>query len=197
MALKQGDLALLEHPVAKELLASNIPARMAYVATDGTPRVLPIWFHWDGRQLVMGTQPNAAKLKALTQNPKVAITIDDNTLPHKVLLIRGPAHLDTVEGVCRTGRRPRNDTSDPKKGKPGSSRSAQKVGGRRALQSHRNGPESWISRHDFHERWQSEAPEGITLSARREGTIRSDSSRSYAFSNQLSPSQIEPRTTSG
>jgi hypothetical protein len=29
MALKQGDLALLEHPVAKELLASNIPARLA------------------------------------------------------------------------------------------------------------------------------------------------------------------------
>ena len=63
MALKQGDLALLEHPVAKELLASNIPARLAYVSPDGTPRVLPIWFHWDGRQLVMGTQPDAAKLK--------------------------------------------------------------------------------------------------------------------------------------
>jgi nitroimidazol reductase NimA-like FMN-containing flavoprotein (pyridoxamine 5'-phosphate oxidase superfamily) len=27
----------------------------------------------------MGTSPNAAKLKALTQNPKVALTIDDNT----------------------------------------------------------------------------------------------------------------------
>ena len=51
MALQQGDLVLLEPPLAKELLASNIPARLAYVATDGTPRVLPIWFHWDGRQL--------------------------------------------------------------------------------------------------------------------------------------------------
>ena len=97
--LEQGDLALLEHPVAKELLASNIPARLAYVAMDGTPRVLPMWFHWDGRQLVMGTQPNAAKLKALTQNPKVALTIDDNTFPHKVLLIRGTAQVGTVEGV--------------------------------------------------------------------------------------------------
>jgi PPOX class probable F420-dependent enzyme len=99
MALRQGDLALLEHPVAKELLASNIPARLAYIATDGTPRVLPIWFHWDGRQLVMGTSPNAAKLKALTQNPKVALTIDSNTFPPKVLLIRGTARLDTLEGV--------------------------------------------------------------------------------------------------
>jgi PPOX class probable F420-dependent enzyme len=101
MALKQGDLGLLEHPVAKELLASNIPARLAYVATDGTPRVLPIWFHWDGRELVMGTAPNAAKLKAIAQNPKVAVTIDDYHSPYKVLLIRGTARIETVDGVSR------------------------------------------------------------------------------------------------
>jgi len=99
MAMKQGDLALLEHPVAKELLVSNIPARVAYVWTDGTPRVTPIWFHWDGRELVLGTAPNAAKLKALAQNPRVAVTIDDNHFPHKVLLIRGTARLETVDGV--------------------------------------------------------------------------------------------------
>ena len=100
MAVQQGDLALLGHPVARELLASNIPARVAYVWTDGTPRVAPIWFHWDGRELVLGTAPNAAKAKALAQNPKVAVTIDTNDFPHKVLLIRGTARLKTVEGVA-------------------------------------------------------------------------------------------------
>ena len=100
MAVKQGDLALLEHPVAKELLSSKIPARLAYVAPDGTPRVLPIWFHWDGRELVLGTAPNAAKAKALAQNPKVAVTIDDYHLQYKVLLIRGTARLETVDGVA-------------------------------------------------------------------------------------------------
>jgi len=100
MVLKQGDLALLEHPVAKELLVSNIPARVAYLAPGGTPRVTPIWFHWDGRELVLGTAPNAAKAKALAHNPKVAVTIDTNDFPHKVLLIRGTAHLQTVDGVA-------------------------------------------------------------------------------------------------
>lgn len=99
MSLKQGDLGLLQHPVAQELLKSTIPARLAYIATDGTPRVLPIWFHWTGRELVMGTLPNAAKLKSLIRNPKVAVTIDDNTFPHKVLLIRGTVRLETVDGV--------------------------------------------------------------------------------------------------
>jgi PPOX class probable F420-dependent enzyme len=100
MALKQGDLALLEHPVAKELLVSNIPARVAYLAPDGTPRVTPIWFHWDGRELVLGTAPNAAKAKAMALNPKVAVTIDTNDFPHKVLQIRGTAHLQTIDGVA-------------------------------------------------------------------------------------------------
>lgn len=95
----QGDLSLLQHPAAQELLQSKIPARLAYVWTDGTPRVVPIWFHWNGREIVMASPEKAPKLKALAKNPKVSLTIDDNTFPHKVLLIRGTARLDRVEGV--------------------------------------------------------------------------------------------------
>jgi general stress protein 26 len=100
MAVKQGGLELLGHPASQSLLRSNIPARLAYVGTDGGPRVVPIWFHWNGREFVLGTPPKAPKVKALTQNPRVALTIDDNQFPHKVLLVRGTAKLDTVKGVA-------------------------------------------------------------------------------------------------
>ncbi|MGD0760104.1 MAG: pyridoxamine 5'-phosphate oxidase family protein [Candidatus Sulfotelmatobacter sp.] len=99
MPVKQGDLALLQHPASQELLASKIPARLAYVWTDGSPRVIPIWFHWNGKEIVMGTPPKAPKLKALARNPRVSLTIDDNVFPHKVLLIRGTARLEPVDGV--------------------------------------------------------------------------------------------------
>jgi PPOX class probable F420-dependent enzyme len=99
MPVKQGDLELLQGPVSQELLQSKIPARLAYIATDGTPRVVPIWFHWNGREFVMATPPKAPKLKALAKNPKVALTIDDNAFPHKVLLVRGTARLEAVEGI--------------------------------------------------------------------------------------------------
>jgi hypothetical protein len=66
---------------------------------DGTPRVVPVWFHWNGREIVMASPPKAPKLKALAKNPKVALTIDDNTFPHKVLLIRGTARLENVNGI--------------------------------------------------------------------------------------------------
>ena len=97
--VKQGGLELLDHPTSKELLQSNIPARLAYVWIDGTPRVVPIWFHWNGQEFVLGTPPKAPKLKALAKNPKVALTIDDNIFPHKVLLVRGTAHMEPVNGV--------------------------------------------------------------------------------------------------
>jgi nitroimidazol reductase NimA-like FMN-containing flavoprotein (pyridoxamine 5'-phosphate oxidase superfamily) len=65
-------------------LQSTIPASLAYVWMDGTLRVVPIWFHWNEREFVLGTSPKAPKLTALAKNPKVALTIDDNTFPHKV-----------------------------------------------------------------------------------------------------------------
>jgi hypothetical protein len=61
--------------------------------------VIPIWFHWNGRELVLATPPKAPKLKALVKNSKVALTIDGNHFPHKVLLIRGTARLEPVDGI--------------------------------------------------------------------------------------------------
>jgi nitroimidazol reductase NimA-like FMN-containing flavoprotein (pyridoxamine 5'-phosphate oxidase superfamily) len=99
-AVQQGSLDLLQHPAAQEMLHSKIPARLAYVWTDGTPRVVPIWFHWNGREIVMATPPRAPKLKALRKNPKVSLTIDENDFPQKVLSIRGTARLEAVEGIA-------------------------------------------------------------------------------------------------
>ncbi|MGH9515974.1 MAG: pyridoxamine 5'-phosphate oxidase family protein [Terriglobales bacterium] len=99
MPVKQGSLELLEHAASKDLLQSAIPARLAYVWTDGTPRVVPIWFHWNGQDFVLGTPSKAPKLKALAENPKVALTIDDNNFPHKVLLVRGTARLQAMNGI--------------------------------------------------------------------------------------------------
>lgn len=97
--VRQGGLELLQHPASQELLHSKIPARLAYVWTDGTPRVVPIWFHWNGNDFVMASPPKAPKLKALRKNPKVSLTIDDNVFPHKVLLVRGTARLEDVDGI--------------------------------------------------------------------------------------------------
>jgi hypothetical protein len=96
---QQGSLELLNDPVASALLNSVNPARLAYTWMDGSPRVVPIWFHWTGDQFVLGTPPKAPKLKALAADPRVALTIDDTAWPPGVLLVRGRAGIELLDDV--------------------------------------------------------------------------------------------------
>ena len=92
-------LQVLNDPLAQELLRSNIPARLAYIGRDGAPRAIPIAFHWTGQQFVICTPPHAAKVQAIQANPRVALTIDTTTFPPHVLLVRGTASVEVVDGV--------------------------------------------------------------------------------------------------
>jgi hypothetical protein len=89
---------VLEKPISQELLKQDL-ARLAYVAKDGTPRVVPIGIHWNGSEVVMCTSTNAPKLASLRRNPSVALTIDTEVHPPRILLLRGEAVLDEVEGI--------------------------------------------------------------------------------------------------
>jgi PPOX class probable F420-dependent enzyme len=99
MPANQDHLTLLHTPVAQELLQSTIPARLAYTGRDGTPRVLPIWFHWTGEVFVLGTRLNSGKTKALSAHPQVALTIDSETFPYKALQVRGTAEIARIDGI--------------------------------------------------------------------------------------------------
>jgi nitroimidazol reductase NimA-like FMN-containing flavoprotein (pyridoxamine 5'-phosphate oxidase superfamily) len=94
-----GDASLLEDPVAKELLGSRIPARLAYSWRDGTPRVVPVWFHWNGEEIVFGTPANAPKTVALSNGDAVAVSIDGNDWPYHSLVVRGTAAVTRQAGV--------------------------------------------------------------------------------------------------
>jgi hypothetical protein len=89
---------VLNRPLSRELLARDL-TRLAYIATDGTPRAIPIGFSWNGAEIVMCTATNAAKLPALRRNPSVALTIDTEAHPPKILLVHGEAELDVVDGI--------------------------------------------------------------------------------------------------
>ncbi len=98
--MEQHDIAAaLAQPISQELLGSSIPARLAYTGLDGDPRVVPVGFHWNGAQLIVCTVPTSAKVRALRRRPKVAITIDTQGFPPRVLLIRGTTALELVDGV--------------------------------------------------------------------------------------------------
>jgi hypothetical protein len=97
--MEQNEITeVLNRPYSQELLARDI-TRLAYVAKDGTPRNVPIAFVWNGSTIVMCTTRNAPKLASLRANPMVALTIDTEVHPPKILLIRGRVELDDVDGI--------------------------------------------------------------------------------------------------
>ena len=107
MTLDQGDPRLLETDVARRLLSSTIPARYAYTALDGTPRIVASWFVWTGEELVLPTFISAPhvshaafRVRALRARPDVAVSIDTESSPPEVLSLRGQAEITEIDGVA-------------------------------------------------------------------------------------------------
>jgi len=96
MAAPQGSLELLNDPVAQDLLHGPYPAHLSYIWKDGTSRVVPIGFHWNGTEMVMAGPDNAPKNQVI-DGQKVTVVIDTYTYPFKVLTLRGTVRLETVK----------------------------------------------------------------------------------------------------
>lgn len=84
-------------PVLGLLLESRIPARLAWVAPDGAPRVAPLWFTWTGESVVVSTFAGSAKLAGLVPGVPVALCIDTEDFPARSVTMRGV--VATVEAV--------------------------------------------------------------------------------------------------
>ena len=136
---------VLSDPLAQELIQSSIPARLAYLGPDGFPRAIPIGFHWNGIQFVLCTVPHAPKVSALKTNPKVAFTVDTNAFPPHVLLVRGTAAIDIVDGASLHLER----VSDPTSGMLLRRRCTRCTSRWLVLRSRRFGPSCWTFRRDF------------------------------------------------
>jgi hypothetical protein len=90
---------VLSDPVASRLYEAKNLMRLAYTGRDGAPRVIPIGYFWNGATFVVCTATNAAKVPALREDPRVAVTIDTEAFPPNVLLVRGTAAVELVEGI--------------------------------------------------------------------------------------------------
>lgn len=92
--------ALIDDPVARDLLQSKHLAHLASVWADGTPRVVPIWFQWTGTEVVVAGFSDGPRMEALRDGTRVALEIDDDAYPGKLLLIRGPIRAQIVDGIA-------------------------------------------------------------------------------------------------
>jgi hypothetical protein len=99
MAEKNGSLGVLNEPKSQELLHSALMAHLAYNASDGTPRVMPIWFAWENGEVVICSIVVAMKLKSLVDGARVAIDIDEGGWPYHRLQLRGSVSTSDFPGI--------------------------------------------------------------------------------------------------
>lgn len=64
------------------------------VRTDGMPTPTPVWFQWDGAQLLIFSQPTALKVRNISANPNVALHFHTDADGGDVAILLGTAQLD-------------------------------------------------------------------------------------------------------
>ncbi len=69
----------------------------------GVPQPSPVWFHWDGESIVIHSQPNTPKVKAIRANPNVALHFNATSTGGDVIVIGGTATLVNEGQVSTPG----------------------------------------------------------------------------------------------
>jgi predicted pyridoxine 5'-phosphate oxidase superfamily flavin-nucleotide-binding protein len=64
-------------------------ARIGTVDSDGMPRVLPLWFIIQGDELLFTPRSLAIIWKNIERDPRVGISIDEETMPMRKVSIQG------------------------------------------------------------------------------------------------------------
>ena len=67
---------------------------IATVAENGRPQTSVVWVDTDGENLVFNTTNKRAKGRNLRTNPRVSVSVWDNTDPYKYFEVEGPVELD-------------------------------------------------------------------------------------------------------
>lgn len=87
-----------------DLLTKPAFAHFATVGADGAPQVTPMWFEWDGENLLFSTLKTRRKYVNAVRDPRVTISITDPDNPYRYLQITGKADLeDDVEAELIAG----------------------------------------------------------------------------------------------
>ena len=73
-------------------------AYLALVMKDGAPQVTPLWFDYDGKDIIINTARGRVKDKILRRHPTVAMVIQDPNDPYRYVQLRGRVVEETEEG---------------------------------------------------------------------------------------------------
>ena len=66
---------------------------LSSVRPDGRPHLVPVWYLWDGRTILIFSRPNAQKVRNLRHNRQVMLALDTADEGEDVVIVAGEATL--------------------------------------------------------------------------------------------------------
>jgi len=87
------DLSMSKEEI-EEYLSEPLIVRLATIGKDGYPTVHPMWFIYEGGEIIIGTMTGTVKTKNIENNQKVGVVIDTaGETGTKGVIFRGKAEL--------------------------------------------------------------------------------------------------------
>ena len=75
-------------------LHADLVGWLITVSPEGRPVPTPVWFWWDGRSILVYSQPDKPKLRHIAANPRVAFALRTDELGDEITVISGTAAVD-------------------------------------------------------------------------------------------------------
>lgn len=72
-------------------------AFLATIMPDGSPQVTPTWIDTDNKYIIINTAEGRRKHKNVSRDPRVAISIIDQTNPYNMVTVRGKVIEQTTK----------------------------------------------------------------------------------------------------
>jgi PPOX class probable F420-dependent enzyme len=77
----------------REFLAGPWNAKVACLADDGAPYVVPAWYEWDGQDFWLVPRARSVWARYLQRDGRVCLCIDQEALPHRRVQVQGRAQV--------------------------------------------------------------------------------------------------------
>jgi PPOX class probable F420-dependent enzyme len=78
----------------RKRLNDEIVVWLTTVDPSGTPQPVPVWFLWNGAEVVLCSRPNTPKLRNLVASPRASVHLNATRSGGDVVVLTGEATID-------------------------------------------------------------------------------------------------------
>ena len=83
-----------------DFLNTQLPGLIAAVATngrDGHPLVVPVWYRWDGEEIIVWSLASRRWVRNVVQDARVGVSVHEDGNGSMAVIMRGEARVETSD----------------------------------------------------------------------------------------------------